>query len=67
MLKIKQALAIPLLTLSFFSQAHPGHDHSDPMSMLIHLVWIAPAFVAAGLFISKRKKSSINQQKQKND
>lgn len=31
--------------------AHPGHDHSSPVALLIHLAWITPFALAAYLFI----------------
>ncbi|QUM81475.1 hypothetical protein HWV01_14890 [Moritella sp. 5] len=42
---------LTVLTLTLASPmvlAHPGHDHSDPLSGLIHLLWIAPVVLAAG-------------------
>jgi len=42
---------LTVLTLTLASPmvlAHSGHDHSDPLSGLIHLLWIAPVVLAAG-------------------
>jgi len=38
--------------ISTQSIAHSGHDHNDPISSLIHLLWIAP--FAFGLFLFLR-------------
>ena len=39
--------------------AHPGHDHSSPYSLLVHLAWIAP-LVAVGALITYKRKSKQN-------
>jgi len=51
------------LLISTQSFAHAGHDHSDPMSSLVHLFWLAPLIIAAGLLISylKRRFSEKSQ------
>lgn len=33
------------LLLSSHVLAHVGHDHSDAMSGLIHVIWVAPLLV----------------------
>ncbi|QUM83037.1 MULTISPECIES: hypothetical protein [unclassified Moritella] len=40
--------ALTLTLASPMVLAHAGHDHSDPLSGLIHLLWIAPVVLAAG-------------------
>lgn len=55
--------------ISMQSFAHGGHDHSDPMSPLIHLLWVAPMVIGAGLlmtyikrrfFAEKKKNAGVN-------
>jgi len=48
-LTVNKVLTTLTLTLaSPLVLAHSGHDHSDPLSGLIHLTWIAAIVLAAG-------------------
>jgi len=44
----KVLTALTLTLASPMVLAHSGHDHSDPLSSFIHLLWIAPVVLAAG-------------------
>lgn len=44
--------------LSSPSFAHAGHDHTSMFSGLVHLVWLAPAIIAAGVLYSKVLKKN---------
>lgn len=43
--------------------AHPGHDHQSQWANLIHLLWIAPAIVAAYFLIKGCKNKTLNTKK----
>lgn len=63
-MKINQLILGALLFLCHFAvMAHSGHDHTDPKATLIHLLWIAPGVIAAGLlyrrFFNKTAKHQI--------
>lgn len=51
------------LVISMQSFAHGGHDHSDPLSPLIHLLWLAPMIIGVGLLAMyvKRRFSASNK------
>jgi hypothetical protein len=51
------------LAISMQSFAHEGHDHSDPMSSLIHLLWLAPLIIAAGLLATYVKRRYFSSAK----
>ncbi len=51
------------LVLSMQSFAHEGHDHSDPMSSLIHLLWLAPLIIVAGLLVAYVKRGYFSSTK----
>ncbi|REL29856.1 hypothetical protein [Thalassotalea euphylliae] len=53
------------VTFSSLSFAHPGHDHSDPMAMLIHLLWLAPIGLAFAIAFRLKKKHAGNSKEQK--
>jgi len=40
--------------------AHPGHDHSDAGSGLVHLLWLVPIIVAAVVVVFKEITASKN-------
>ncbi len=46
------------------SFAHPGHDHSAPMSGIIHLLWISPLIIAGSFALYKVAKNRKNPNKQ---
>jgi len=61
-----------VLSTSLFSQvalSHAGHDHSAPDASLIHLLWLAPVAIAAGLayyrLTTKRNAAATKSQDQK--
>jgi len=44
--------ALLVLSTGLFSQlawSHGGHDHSAANASLIHLLWLAPVIIAAGV------------------
>jgi hypothetical protein len=51
------------LAISIPSFAHEGHDHSDPMSPLIHLLWVAPMVIGAGLLMTYIKRRFFAENK----
>jgi hypothetical protein len=51
------------LVISIQSFAHEGHDHSDPMSSLIHLFWLAPLIIGAGLLVTYVKRRYFSSTK----
>ena len=55
-----RVILVVLTLLSTFSMAHEGHDHSAPEAGLIHLLWILPFVIAAGISYSlfKTKQDS---------
>jgi len=63
--KLNIALAASLL--SQVVMAHPGHDHQDPSSPLIHLLWLTPLFIAFSLIIFKvraNRKNIVNKKQE---
>jgi len=46
-------ITIILLSISFNTFAHVGHDHQSSYSSLIHLLWLAPVFFGLGFLYSK--------------
>jgi hypothetical protein len=46
-------LFIISLLISIPVCAHAGHDHSSIFANIIHLLWLAPAFVALAILYSK--------------
>ncbi|GGI88330.1 hypothetical protein GCM10007978_27520 [Shewanella hanedai] len=64
--RITTGQIILLLTaiISPFASAHPGHDHQHWSSSLIHLFWILPALIAAGVAIHlyRRKPKTKSEQ-----
>ena len=53
--QLTQGLLATTAVLPMITAAHPGHDHSSPYAFLIHLAWIAPALLATGLVIYRKK------------
>jgi hypothetical protein len=65
-MKFTKTLPVLLGASVFVTQAvyaHPGHDHSATSANLIHLFWIAPAFIAVGFIAYKllNKNKQINK------
>lgn len=56
-MKTKLLLASTALA-PVIASAHPGHDHSSPYALLIHLAWIAPALIAVGVFTYNLKRKN---------
>ncbi|MBU2924630.1 hypothetical protein Q4530_15375 [Colwellia sp. 1_MG-2023] len=58
-------IVILLLSVSAPSFSHSGHDHSDPMAGLIHLLWVAPLVIGIGLIIYQftKKHRFFNKKK----
>lgn len=55
----KALIFIAGLLVTFQSVAHSGHDHTDPMSPYIHLLWVvALAVGAVALFIYIKRKAA---------
>lgn len=44
--------------ISLPAMAHSGHDHSAADAGLIHLLWLAPIIIAAGVLAFKELTSS---------
>jgi hypothetical protein len=53
MKKTAYTFALSALLLSNPLFAHPGHDHSDVGSGLVHLLWLVPIIVAAIVVVFK--------------
>ena len=51
---------ISTLLIAPTALAHPGHDHAQWSSSMVHLLWILPAVAALGLAITiyRRKKTA---------
>jgi hypothetical protein len=61
-------IIISLLFFSVSSFSHSGHDHTDPMSGLIHLLWIAPLFIGIAFIVHQLiKRSNFMNEKSKGD
>lgn len=58
----KIALTAFGLLLSMQSMAHGGHDHSDPMASLVHLMWIAPLVIGVAFMIKQVSRRFNNTQ-----
>ena len=54
------------LIISLNTLAHEGHDHSYPLSGLIHLLWISPLFVGAYLTF-RVLMNTDNKEQESND
>ncbi|REL26493.1 hypothetical protein DXX93_07785 [Thalassotalea euphylliae] len=52
------------LVFSGLAYAHPGHDHNDPMAMLVHLLWLAPIAIALVVAVYLKKRASTENAKQ---
>lgn len=60
---MRNSVVLILLTvLSSFSMAHEGHDHSSPEAGIIHLLWILPFIIAAGISYSLFKTKQDNEE-----
>lgn len=61
----KVLTALTLTLASPMVLAHSGHDHSDPLAGLIHLLWIAPVVLAAGYgaFVIRRANRTKSTKK----
>ncbi|MCH2057819.1 MAG: hypothetical protein MK214_14645 [Thalassotalea sp.] len=60
---LRLTLTVLLLTMSFASFAHSGHDHTSPMAALVHLLWLAPLFIGAAAlraYMTKQKAQQKN-------
>ncbi|MBL0711414.1 MAG: hypothetical protein JJV99_10435 [Colwellia sp.] len=65
-MKIFQLLILSAsFLLSTSSFAHSGHDHASAYASLIHLFWLAPAFVALAILYNKRFKTMFKNNAQK--
>ena len=62
----KIALTVFSLLVSTQSFAHGGHDHSDPMASLVHLMWIAPLVIGT-VFMVKHFYRRANTTQGKKD
>lgn len=61
----KTALTVFSLLVSTQSIAHGGHDHSDPMASLVHLMWIAPLVIGAVLMVKYFNRCASTTQDKK--
>ena len=46
-------LTLFLITVSFDTFAHDGHDHHSIYASLVHLLWLAPIFVGLSFLYSR--------------
>lgn len=64
----KLLLAVSACTFSQIAWSHPGHNHADANASMIHLLWLAPIVLAAGIAYyrvnQKRKAAAAKQQEQ---
>ena len=51
MKKIKTLVSTLAILLVMPSFAHTGHDHSAADAGLIHLLWLTPVIIAAGIMV----------------
>jgi len=63
--KLNVALAASLFTQ--IVMAHPGHDHNDPSSPLLHLLWLTPLFLALALGMHKLRSNRKNAAKKQQE
>ncbi len=55
----RKLTAVALGTLPTLSLAHPGHDHADASSMLVHVIFYGSfAAIAVWLAVKSLKKKS---------
>ncbi len=46
-------ITLLLVSISFDTFAHDGHDHHSSYASLIHLMWLAPIFVGLSFLYSR--------------
>jgi len=46
-------LTLFVITISFDTFAHDGHDHQSIYASLVHLLWLAPIFVGLSFLYSR--------------
>lgn len=60
---MKNIVVLVLLSaVSTFALGHDGHDHSAPEAGLVHLLWLLPMIIAAGIGYSLFKSKSDKEE-----
>lgn len=60
MKKFNRLVGMLTLFISAPSLAHSGHDHSAADAGLIHLLWLAPIIIAAGIMVYRELTAKKN-------